>query len=68
MKKDPKNYLKNNQHEKFGKITEEGELSVPNYFTLKWFPSFFWNKDEFSSVIFMYILTLSFCATGLILF
>ena len=69
IRKDPANYLeKDGKHKKFGEVSKEGYLKVPNLLTLKWIPNYFYKLDEKNSVYIQYILTLVFCLSGLILF
>ena len=65
----PEKYLNSdNEHQKFGSVTEDGKINAPNFLTLKWFPAYFFKADEYYSVIMMYFVTLSFCAIGFVMF
>ena len=66
MKKDPVNYLLNNEeHEKFGKIRNDNSLKVPNALTVKWIPNFYFKLTEKESTIILYCLTGIFCIIGI---
>ena len=69
MRVDPKSYLEENGlHRKFGTLSLEGTIIVPNRLTLKWIPNYYFKMTEFHSTLVLYILTSFFCISGLILF
>ena len=69
MKLDSSNYLETTGlHQKFGSIKRDGTIKVPNCLTLKWVPNYFFRLNEGNSVLIMYLITLTFCFLGLIIY
>ena len=69
MKLDSSNYLETTGlHQKFGSIKRDGTIKVPNCLTLKWVPNYFFRLNEGHSVLIMYLITLTFCFLGLIIY
>ena len=68
IKKDPATYLESDgKHKKFGKVSKDGYIVVPNRLTLKWIPNYYYKIDENKSVFIIQSFTLLFCLIGLIL-
>ena len=60
--------LDTGQHQKFGSVSKEGIIRVPNMLTLKWIPNYFFKMDEKSSTNTQYFITLAFCIIGVLIF
>jgi len=68
MRSNPRLYLDSTgSHQKFGRIRSDNSISVPNFFTLKWIPNYFFNLSEKQSTNIQYIITTIFCLIGLII-
>lgn len=50
---------------KFGSISPDGTLEVPNQLTFKWIPVYRWRVTEAQAVKYMWALTAVFCVLGL---
>jgi UDP-N-acetylglucosamine--dolichyl-phosphate N-acetylglucosaminephosphotransferase len=50
---------------KFGRLREDGTISVPNRLTLKWLPLYYYPMTERTAVRIMYALTTVTCVTAL---
>jgi len=69
MKRRPEEYVgSDGKHRKFGVVREDGTIEVPNRLTLKWIPNYYFKFTEQQSTFSMYIITIFFCMTGLLLF
>ena len=53
-------------HTKFGSLSSNGTIQVPNNLTLKWIPNYYFELSEKQSTVISYFITLSFCIIGLI--
>ena len=68
FKLNPDEYLEaDGNHKKFGTLDSNGFIQPPNRLTLKWIPNYYWKLNEPRSVLLMYIITLFFCITGLLI-
>lgn len=69
MKVDSSHHLdKSGNHTKFGNVTNEGIIEVPNRLTLKWIPNYFFRLTEPQSTRIMYVITIIFCLLGMVIF
>lgn len=69
MKKKPHAYLESDgRHKKFGKVSSDGTILVPNYLTLKWIPNYFYKINERNTVMIMYFITACFCISAILIF
>jgi len=50
---------------KFGRLRDDGTISVPNRLTLKWLPPYYYSMTEREIVVSMYALTAMTCAIAL---
>ena len=68
FKINPDEYLEaDGNHKKFGTLDSNGFIQPPNRLTLKWIPNYYWKLNEPRSVLLMYVITLFFCITGLLI-
>ena len=65
----PQKYLESDgKHRKFGKVTKNNFIKVPNRLTLKWIPNYYFELTEPQSVYIIYAFTFVFCVIGLFIF
>ena len=69
MRYNPQKYLlKDGNHEKFGRLRNDGTIEVPNLLTLKWIPNYYYRLKDPTTVWLLHFATFIFCIFGLLIF
>lgn len=69
IKKSPEKQLdSNNSHSKFGTLSEDGTITVPNYLTVKWISNYYFRLNEKQATSICYFYTIAFCICGIYIF